>query len=180
MNNQEEWRDVDWSDGIYQVSNLGRVRSKERVVIRSDGRNLTVRAKILRQNKNQGYPSVKMMKNRIGTTVKVHRLIAKAFIPNPENKKNINHIDGSRDNNSISNLEWCTFSENTKHAYKTGAMTPKKGSENGYAKLTERDIMKIKEMLSSKSVTHREIALKFNVARTTVTAINRNQNWNHT
>ena len=102
----EIWKDVDGYEGLYQVSDLGRVKGKD------------IKAK----NLCQGYHHVGLWKNNEVKSMKVHRLVALAFIPNPENKPCINHKDGNKLNNHVNNLEWCTYSENLKHAYDTGLM----------------------------------------------------------
>lgn len=108
---QEEWRPVVGYEKFYEVSNIGRVRS-----IKRNGTNGKVLAKIL---DNDGYHivclMVKQRKNK-----KVHRLVAEAFIPNPENKPQINHINNIRDDNNVSNLEWATALENNQHMVKQG------------------------------------------------------------
>ena len=74
----------------------------------------------------------------------VHRLVAAAFIPNPDNLPCVNHKDGNKQNNSVSNLEWVTYSENQKHAYETGLKSAN-GTKNGQHKLTEKDVAEIRE-----------------------------------
>lgn len=94
----EEWRDVPGYEGLYEVSNLGRVRRNGR---------------ILRPYKDTwGYLSVSLSKNGIRRIVSVHRLVAQSFIPNPNNYPQINHRDENKTNNAISNLEWCTCEYN--------------------------------------------------------------------
>ena len=115
----EEWRDVIGYEGLYEVSNLGNVRSCEHF---TNGHHLMSR--VLRQNLSNRYLHVKLYKSQAKRSLRVHRLVAMAFVPNPDDKPQVNHIDGNRFNNSASNLEWCTSSENMIHAIKTGLFEP--------------------------------------------------------
>ena len=103
MLNIEIWKKI--KDLPYEISSLGRVRN--------------LKGKILKTYiQNHGYEQIKVAFNR--THRLIHRLVAEAFIANPENKKYVNHIDGNKLNNSVNNLEWCTNSENILHARRTG------------------------------------------------------------
>lgn len=110
----EQWVDIKGFEGKYQVSNTGKVRSlcskKPRIISQYN------------TGKYRNYKEVKLYKGGRGTDggYKVHRLVAEAFIPNPENKPQVNHIDGNTFNNDVSNLEWVTNSENQKHAWDNG------------------------------------------------------------
>ena len=117
----EEWRDIPGFEGRYQVSNIGRVKSLPRRVNNHTG-TLMVKEKILKQRPDfKGYMRIDLNDNDgKHRYLGVHRLVAMAFIPNPHNKPQINHIDGIKNHNSVDNLEWVTNSENQKHAYRTG------------------------------------------------------------
>ena len=112
----ETWRDVVGYEGYYKVSNIGRVKSVERKIWNGKGYK-TEFSRILKQALNyKGYPIVYLSKESKQKTVSVHRLVALAFISNPQNKPQVNHIDGNKKNNNVSNLEWCSNQENQLHA----------------------------------------------------------------
>ena len=113
----EEWRDIDGFIGLYQISNLGRVKSlaRETPFTNRWGQRITrTRKEFIMRTKIQynGYVCVTFRKNSKPHTISVHRLVAMAFIPNPENKPQIDHIDGNKQNNIASNLRWVTAAEN--------------------------------------------------------------------
>lgn len=116
----EEWRDVQGYEGLYSVSNFGRVKSHDRKI--SNGRALyNKKGRILKNTKaSTGYWKVELVKNQKIKSHKVHRLVAKEFMPEIKGKNLINHIDGDPLNNHADNLEWCTQKENMSHAYETG------------------------------------------------------------
>lgn len=117
MNNVEEWRDIEGYEGLYMISNLGRVKS----LVGWNGSKYIDRVKILKPSMTTtGYWKIELSKDKKKKSKKIHRLIAKAFIPNTNNKPQINHIDGNPLNNNIDNLEWTTQKENVDHAIKVG------------------------------------------------------------
>ena len=122
----EIWLPIKGYEGLYEISNLGRVKSLPKV----RGRAVTGE-KILKSHVVNGYEMVMLCRNYKTFNASVHRLVARAFIPNPKNKPHINHIDGNKANNSIENLEWCTPSENMIHAYRTGLKTPESCARYG-------------------------------------------------
>lgn len=129
---EEEWRDVEGYEGLYQVSSLGRIKRLSGVVsFVSRWGTVSIRKikeKILKNYyTGDGYKHTVLTKNRISQGYMVARLVAGAFIPNPENKPTVNHIDGNKANNTVLNLEWNTYSENNQHRYDTGLMKPQTG-----------------------------------------------------
>lgn len=126
---EEVFKDIPGYEGIYQVSNLGTVRSLER--ISKQGHHLNEYTFKKKYDK-YGYVYVVLSQGSgKGKQWRVHRLVALTFIPNPENKPYVNHIDGIKDHNSIDNLEWCTAKENTQHAVRTGLIDIEKSRMNG-------------------------------------------------
>ena len=121
MSETEIFKDIEGYEGFYQVSNEGRVRSLERVVEHSYSGIRTIKERILKPGKNRdGYLHVNLCKDGSLKMHRIHRLVAEAFTPNPENKKTINHVNGIKADNRLENIEWCTNSENQLHAYRTG------------------------------------------------------------
>ena len=118
-------RDIIGYEDQYEVDEDGSIYSLDREVLGKDGTIYPFKGKKLKTHphKDVAYLIVNLWKNNKGCNYYVHRIIAKAFIPNPLNKSEINHIDGNRQNNAISNLEWCTSSENKQHAWDTGLRT---------------------------------------------------------
>ena len=117
---EEEWKECVGFEGYYEVSNLGNIKTVARVGTKSNGRKLIVKERILAQSNARGYKHVTLKVNGSRKDMRVHRLVAMAFLDNAENKEMVNHIDGCKSNNLLSNLEWATRSENELHAYRTG------------------------------------------------------------
>lgn len=139
----EIWRDVVGYEGVYEVSDYGRVRSKE---------------KYLKQTNSNGYKSVTLKKDENRRQYRVHRLVGFAFIPNSDNKPYINHIDGVKDNNKVENLEWCTQKENVRHAIDTGLAKSLYGESNKNSKLSESEVFKIRSLYHERGYKQKKIS----------------------
>lgn len=111
----ETWRDIPEFEGLYQVSNIGNVRSVDRCLPDKNGRYVSHKGKILAPQQNDGYVYVMLSKDGKQYSCKVHRLVAMAFIPNRENLPYINHKDENKSNNCVDNLEWCSKAYNDRY-----------------------------------------------------------------
>lgn len=116
----EIWRDITGYEGIYQISNLGRVRSLDRVSIDKNGIEYSIKGSMRKVSKSKGYSMIGLSKDNKQKMYLVHRLVAEAFLGNPENLPIVNHIDGNKSNSHIENLEWVSNSDNINHAISTG------------------------------------------------------------
>ena len=112
----EEWKDIQGYEGLYQVSNYGRVKSLEREIIGRWGTKRLIKERILKngQNKKRGYNSVALNRDGIRITNLVHRLVAEAFIPNPNDYDTVHHKNHNPQDNRVENLEWMPIEQHTK------------------------------------------------------------------
>jgi NUMOD4 motif-containing protein/HNH endonuclease len=135
----EVWKDIPAYEGLYQVSNWGRLKSLPKSVPMPNGRMRNQEERILKQYPNiHGYLLVSIYKNGIKNHTSAHRLIALTFIPNPNNLPQVNHIDGDKLNNHLENLEWVTSSENLKHAFSIGLRIPSTHRNNCFNELNAK------------------------------------------
>lgn len=162
---QEEWRSVVGYEGLYEVSNLGNIKSLKKKNVTSN--------KILKLSLNKyGYSCTCFIKNKKMKNFLAHRVVAQAFIPNPINKATVNHKNGIKTDNVVTNLEWCTMEENRKHAIDTGLIDIKKGYFSN-KKLTEKDIIDIR----TSTLRQTDLARKYNVGRSNICLILQRKSW---
>ena len=131
----EIWKDIPEYEGLYQVSNLGNIKSLDIMINCKGAKGIDShlrKGRILKQNiGTTGYYSVNLSKNGKTRYIRVHTILAKVFIPNPNDYPCINHIDGNKLNNNLDNLEWCTYSHNNSEAYRIGLKTNKYAGKYG-------------------------------------------------
>ncbi len=152
----EAWKDIKDYEGLYQISSLGRAKSLPT--------NNTY-GKILKPGINSwGYRCISLYKNCQQKHAVVHRLVALHFIPNSDNKLEVNHKNGIKLDNRLKNLEWCTPSENMIHAVKNGFLKSQKGALNNNAKLNEVQVREIRSLYSTGNHKQKEIASKYNLS----------------
>ena len=165
----EIWKPIEQLNGRYEISNQGRIRG-------------VWSGKILKLFKsNAGYLQARVYKgNNKNVTVYVHRLVAMAFVPNTDNKRDVNHIDGNKSNNSVINLEWVTPKENVNHAQRMGLMNFK-GENHPNAKLSEEDAKEIKRIYKrrSKEFGMGALSKKYGVNKTAIYSILHEKTWKH-
>lgn len=182
MENKEIFVDIVGFDGKYQISNIGNVKSVGRYVARKGQSDLYVKERIKKCSiKNSGYKTLILYRDNIGKNKTIHRLVASAFIPNPENKKEVNHKDGNKLNNCVENLEWCTPSENQYHSHKTGLNISPNGEDSVNAKIKEIDVIEIRRQYVKGDVNFslRAIAKRFNLHPSTIYNIIKFKKWKH-
>ena len=170
----EVWKDIDGFDGRYQISNTG--------IVRSFARPYYSEAKILHQfHDSDGYCIVNLCyasKGIKSKTVKVHRLVANAFIDNPLNLPEINHIDENKTNNHAQNLEWCTTQYNLTYGNRLNCTY---GSNNFHSKLTADQVDEIRRTYKKGDKEYGQSALgkKYGVAHGSIAAIVKGKSWTH-
>lgn len=174
----EEWKDISGFEGLYQASSLGRIKALCTLgVMRSKGYS-TRSGKILSQklDKKTGYLHISLMdENGMRKTFLPHRIIGNLFVPNAENKKEINHKKGIKTDNRATEIEWSTSSENQIHAYATGLSVAKFGEDSYATSLTNKIVLEIfNSPLSAKN-----ISLRFKIPIYIIYQIKNGKNWSN-
>lgn len=176
MTELERWLPVPGYEDLYLCSNYGRIKALPKIVVYSNGRIYKYEEKILAPNYSLGYRTVSLVKNKIKSTHDIHRLVCKLFVPNPDNKPFVNHVDGNRSNNFYKNLEWATNSENQLHAYNQLGRIAVWGESNGQSKLTAEDVKEIRK-LRTEGMTMKQIALRYGVCNESIRKIVTGKTW---
>ena len=173
----EIWKDVPNFEGSYQVSNMGRVRSVDRVVTFKDGSMRKLKGKVLKSYLNNvGYELLKLSNDGRGNTKTVHRLVLETFKPHVNmNDLQVNHIDGNKSNNHLTNLEWVTARDNILHAHDLG-LIKNRGEDSPRAKLSKADVLEVLQRLDTGEM-HKDIGLDYGVSRRCITDINTGRRW---
>lgn len=163
---EEVWRDIKDYEGLYQISSLGRVKSFK-------GKTSKI---MIGNTNNRGYYLVGLRKDGKRKMFLRHRLVAQAFIPNPNNLPQVNHIDGNKSNNTLKNLEWVNQSENEKHAIKHNLRKPWLNEQNPMSKLKKCQVYFIRRTLR-KEFSSKELADMFKITFGSIDKIGRRENW---
>jgi len=188
----EVWKNVVGYEGLYQVSNKGRVYSFGVDFIKDNKKRHFVKSGILKATPtHDGYLRVRLYKYKKGKDLRIHRIVADAFVENddPKNKIIVNHINGDKSDNNAENLEWCTYTENAIHAFKTGLRKSPNANANGNSQgekvhnsiLTDEKVRYIRRNAKTNggTYTNSQLSEKLNVCTTTIWQVINKKTWKH-
>lgn len=174
---EEIWKDIDGFEGSYQVSNFGGIKSLSRKVNSKNNFPRIIKERTLTPVKKQNkYLSISLGNHN---QKDIHRLVAQAFIPNPDNKKTVNHKNGIKNDNRVENLEWATYTENIRHAFKSSLNVPLKGEERYNSKLTEDDVFQILQLNLMYGLKQTVVAKEYGVSIGMINVIIKRKAWKH-
>jgi hypothetical protein len=180
---EEYWKDIIGYEGYYQVSNLGRVKSLDRIIPHKSHITQRIKGRILKGKviKAGGYLAVSISKHNKGGWVKVHQLVAKTFIPNPENKLEIDHINTIPIDNRVENLRWVTRTENANNVLTRRKNSISSKNKKCNVKLTQEQIKEIKKLLAENNYRGIQtmLAKKFNISIAQINRIKLGKIWNN-
>jgi hypothetical protein len=181
LTTNEEWKDIPGYEGIYQISNLGVMRSIKRIIRQKTGQIYSIDGCHLKPCADGcGYLFVRLCKNGNHQMIKIHRAVANAFCLNPHQKPQVNHMDGNKKNNNYANLEWVTNDENMQHSWRIGLRTYSgEGAHNN--KLSNKDVLTIRSCYIKGDLKYgaKPLARKYRVSNTTIRNIMKNKKWRH-
>lgn len=180
----EIWKDIVGYEGMYQVSNFGNVRSVEREIEQLDRMGnpckMVYKGRVLKPSKRKnGYLCATFSKNNLLHRENIHRIVAKTFIPNPDNKPQVNHKDSNKENNRVDNLEWVDNSGNQKHAFKYGGQKSLRGENAPWAKLTDEIVLEIRTRHAKGDISYRQLSIEYGLSREYTRRLVLGLNWNH-
>lgn len=171
---EDVWKDIPGFEGFYQASESGKIKSLTRNKCDTVGRNRIFPETILEPINRRGYSHVSLYTTKLRIR-RVNRLVALTFIPNPENKSQVNHINGVKSDDRVINLEWATDKENKAHAFATGLKRGRRGEESNFSKLKSEDVL----IIRTSNESAKSLSVKHNVSISLISQIKNNKIWQH-
>lgn len=163
----------------YEVSDSGSVRTVARTIRHPRGFDANLKSRVITKRLSaKGYILVNIENEDGQKSRQVHRLVAQAFIDNPNNKPQVNHKNGIKTDNRVENLEWCTNRENIIHAYANGLIDVAKGEGSGRSKLKTKDVVSIRERRLA-GITTKDLSETYGVCKSTIKRIINRKLWSH-
>jgi hypothetical protein len=174
----EIWKSIEGFEGRYEVSNHGRVKSLPRTHPKRRGliKERIIKFSFTGGRKGRKYPTVHITNRPLVKHLMIHRLVAMTFIPNPENKREVNHKDGDKLNNHVDNLEWCTRKENIRHSLDSGLLMTNGAHFNAILNLEQVKEIKIKLANGFK---RSALAKEYSIGYATISLISTGKQWKH-
>jgi len=164
----EKWEQIKNYEGYYDVSNFGRFKSLFRVVPHSRQGTKSIKERILRQNKgDQGYLKIDLYKHDVFISKPSHVWVAETWIDNPQNKPTVNHDNGIKWDNRVSNLGWATQKEQDEHARRTGLKVPFRGEQLSFTKLKDKEVLEI----FNSTLKNKDLAILYNINESIICGI---------
>lgn len=168
---KEIWKDIPNYEGLYKISNKGRVKS----IIERGGK----KPREMKMQKRNGYLRVPLTDiNGVRSHKSIHRLVLESFI-GVNNELEVNHKNGIKSDNRLSNLEWCTRSQNQIHAFKNNLQTALKGFDIHNSVLSDKDVISIRNEYNKSGATYQSIADRYNITKQNVYCIIKRKTWSH-
>lgn len=176
---QELWKPIKGYEGYYEICNIGN-KVKSCAKTWSVGKKGDTILKLGKRGaKNQVYYFVVLCVNNVKKYAAVHRLVATHFVDNPNNYDVVNHLDSDTLNNDYDNLEWTTTLGNVQHSWKFGKQKSQQGEKHGRSRLTEKQVLEIRELHAKDNIEHLQLAKMYGIARTAITRILNRTRWKH-
>lgn len=176
VNKKEIWKEVDGYNGIYFVSNTGKVKSIDHYCKGRVGSGKQIGRTLKQSVSHKGYLRVSLSLNKVRFNTGAHILVAKAFVPNPENKPQVNHKNGIKTDNYPDNLEWCTNKENQIHAVKNNLVKHNYCEKHHMSKLSNKDVEKARYRFTI-VISNKQLSEEYGVSQTAMSKILRNKTY---
>lgn len=167
----EKWVDITGFEGLYRISDHGKVKSLAKTWVSANGRVCAKGETVLKPDISGEYLRVTLCKDSVQYRMSIHRIVAQHFIPNPNNLPFVNHKFGDKHDNRASELEWCTASENMQHADKMGLRKMPFGETLYNTKISDADVRLIRELYSTHKMPQKQLAQRFGVCKNTISRI---------